>query len=45
MQKRGVAVDMLYVVVHMEERGVMVIEERSYMTMMVVPDHIYSSIN
>ena len=34
--------DMIQVVVHREERGGMMIEERSDMMLMVVPTHIFS---
>ena len=46
MQKRGVTGDTVYVVVHSEERGGMMTEERIDMMMMVViPNHLLTPRN
>ena len=45
MQRRGVIGDMVYVVVHREDRGGMMIEERSDMMIMVVPTQIFPARN
>ena len=45
MQRRGVTGDIVYVVVHREDRGGMRTEESSDMMMMVLPTHLFPEIN
>ena len=41
MQSIGVTGELIYMVVHREDRGGIIIEERSDMMMVVVPTHIF----